>query len=211
MKINILAKLEKLDFFSKESLKQFEKKQEVLNFNIKYWKKKDKIIRLKNGMYVFMKRWENEQNKGDYLELLANKLYEPSYLSCEYVMAKYGLMTEAVYGLTSVTIKKTNSFINSLGSFSYYSISPSLFFAYEIKRFNTSAIFIAKKPKAVFDFLYFRFLKKALINEKVVAALRINWENIKKREFLEIKKFALLSRSKRLLSLINLIKKMYYA
>src|SRR3989338_11564261 len=130
MKAKNLSHLNRLLYFTKESLKQYESNEEALNFNLKYWLKKKIVVRLKNGVYILRDRWDREANKDVYLEFLANKLYEPSYLSCEYVMSLYGLLSEAVYGLSSVTTKKTVSFKNDLGFFSYYSISPKLFLGY---------------------------------------------------------------------------------
>ncbi|MDO9027645.1 MAG: hypothetical protein Q7U68_02135, partial [Candidatus Roizmanbacteria bacterium] len=148
--------------------------------------------------------------KEGYFEYLANKIYQPSYLSCEYVMSKYGLLTEAVYGLTSVTTKKTKVFDNQLGKFTYYSLTPRLFFGFEIRKLATADILISKKPKAVFDFLYLRFLKKTVISEKAITELRINWENLSEKEFAEIKKYGKLCKNNKINTVINLIGKKYY-
>lgn len=211
MKKDILLRLDNLLFFTKESLKQWEKDEDVLNFNIKYWLKKELIMRVKNGLYILKSRFDAEKDKDLYLEYLANKIYEPSYLSCEYVMNKYNLLTEAVYGLTSVTTKKTTNFVNKLGRFSYYSLAPRLFFGFELKNFFSAKILIAKKSKAVFDYLYLRFLRKTPINDKSIEELRINWENLTKKEFKEIIEYAKISKNKRILKVFSLIKKKYYA
>lgn len=211
MKSTDLAKLNKLYFFTKEALKQIEPGEQRLNFNLKYWLKKGKIISLKKGLYVLKSRWEKEENKQDYLEYLANKIYEPSYVSGEYVMNKYSLLTEAVYGITNITTKPTKSFINELGVFSYYSVTPRLWVSWEIKKFYSAPVLIAKKSKAIFDFLYLRFLKETPINKKIIKQLRINWENVSLKEFEEILKYARLSRSKRIKSVLDLIKKTHYA
>lgn len=211
MKVANLKKLSGLYFFTKETLRQIEPSDQRLNFNLKYWLKAGTIIQLKKGVYVLKERWEKEPNKKFYLEYLANKLYEPSYLSLEYVMNKYSLLTEAVYSLTSITPRSTKSFTNKLGAFNYYSLSPNLFFDFEIKKYFSAFVLIAKKPKAVFDFLYLRFLKKTPINPKTIDELRINWENISRAEFQKIAKYARNTRSRRLKLAINLIKKAYYA
>ncbi|MBM3209667.1 hypothetical protein FJZ40_05280 [Candidatus Shapirobacteria bacterium] len=211
MKAKELARFTPLLFFTKESLRSLEKNEDSLNSNLKYWLKKGVILSLKKGFYVLKERWEKELARDLYLEYLANKLYEPSYLSSEYVMGKYSLLTEAVYTLTSVTPKTTRSFKNRLGFFNYYSISSRLFEGFEIKKFSSAPILIAKKPKAVFDFLYLRFLKSTPVNEKEIAELRVNWENINEKEFREIQAYARLTQSKRVKETIGLIKRMYYA
>lgn len=211
MKAKNLNQLAPLYFFTKESLRQLEKDENALNFNLKYWLKKGIIIQLKRGVYSLKEKYDQERNKNLYLEYLANKLYEPSYLSLEYVMNKYSLLTEAVYNFTSVTLKSTKSLTNKLGTFRYYSLSPVLFFGFEINKFNSAPILIAQKPKAVFDFLYLRFLKKVPINIKAIVELRINWENISKSEFQKIVKYSQMAKSVRLREAIGLIKKTYYA
>jgi predicted transcriptional regulator of viral defense system len=210
MKKANLDNLNNLMLFTKESLRQWEKDEDSLNFNIKYWSNNGLIIPLKKGKYILKSRFEKEENKDLYLEYLANKIYEPSYISGEYIMSKYNLLTEAVYGISSVTTKKTKSFDNKLGKFNYYSLSPRLFFGYESVKFYSASIMVAKKSKAVLDYLYLRFCKNALISEKAIEELRINWENLNKNEFLELEKYAIIANNKRTLKVISLIKKKYY-
>lgn len=209
MKIVQLEKLANLLIFTKETLRQLEKDNDRLDFNIKYWLKKGKIIALKKGLYVLKEKWERETNKDDYLEYIANQLYQPSYLSCEYVMSKFGLLTEAVFGITSMTTKTTKVFTNDLGNFNYYSLSPALFLGYEIKKNGSFPIVVAKKSKAVFDFLYLRFIKNTPVNKKTIEELRINWENMTKAEFEELINYGRKTKSVRLNQVINLITNTY--
>ncbi len=188
-----------------------EKDEENLNTNLKYWKKNDLIIQVKKGLYLLKKRYEQEGSKQSYLEYISNKIYEPSYLSTEYIMNKYGLLTEAVYNITSVTTKKTKIFKNKLGLFTYQSITPKLYRGFFTKRFNNAFISEAEKAKAVFDFLYLKFLKETLISEKAVKELRINWENMTKKEFQSLINYVKKSKSQRVFKLIKLIEKIYYA
>jgi len=210
MKSTDLNRMNNLLLLTKESLRQWEKNEDALNFNIKYWSKKGLIIPIKKGRYVLESRFSKEENKDLYLEYIANKIYEPSIISCEYVMNKYNLLTEAVYGITSITTKKTKTFINDLGKFSYYSFTPRLFFDFEIKKFYSANIMVAKKSKAVFDYLYLRFLKKVPISPVSVEELRINWENLSKEEFENLKNYAKISGNKKIVELINLIGNKYY-
>jgi len=210
MKKANLDYLNNLLFFTKESLRQWEKNENTLNFNIKYWTKKSLIIPLKKGEYILKSRFDKETNKDAYLEYLANKIYEPSYISGEYVMSKYSLLTEAVYGISSVTTKKTKIFNNTLGRFNYYSFSDRLFCGYEFTKFYSASIMTATKPKAVFDYLYIKFYKNALISATAIEELRINWENLDKKEFREVVKYAKIAKNKRILEIVSLINKKYY-
>jgi len=53
------------------------------------------------------------------LEILANKIYGPSYVSFEYVLSRAGLIPEAVRTITSATPKRNRNFDMPLGCFSY--------------------------------------------------------------------------------------------
>ena len=211
MKTIELDRLSDLLIFTKETLRQLEEDNDRLDFNIKYWLKKGKIIVLKKGLYLLKERWEKETDRGGYLEYIANQLYQPSYLSGEYVMSKYGLLTEAVFGITSMTTKTTKAFINSLGNFNYYSLSPKIFLGYEVRKTGGFPVAMAKKSKAVFDFLYLRFLKNTPVNKKAIEELRINWENITKAEFKELIDYGKQTKSVRLNQVINLIIDAYAA
>lgn len=211
MTFNDLKKLGKLLIFTKDTLRLFETRENALSGNISYWQKKGELIILKKGMYTLKMTIDKEVDKTSVLEFFANKMYEPSYLTGEYVMQKYGLLTEGVFGITSATAKKTKNFNNSLGAFSYYSLTTLLFTGFFARKFKDVMILEASKEKAVFDFLYLRFLKKTDINEKSVEELRINWENLKNSEFAKMKKWVVISKRKRIMKLFELIKKQYYA
>jgi len=203
-------KMGKLLVFDKETIRNFENRKDVLDANIKYWLKKEELIALKKGIYVFNDRYQRENDKSIYLEYLSNQLIKPSYLSVEYVLAKYQLLSEPVNALTAVTVKTTREIINSLGVFRYYSITPSLFLGYTVKYFNSNPILEATKEKALFDFLYFRFLKTKNVSEAEVENLRINWESLSKKEFLKVKSYATSLKSSKVKNVLKLIEKMYY-
>jgi|Deesub1362B_J571_1020462.scaffolds.fasta_scaffold00015_60 predicted transcriptional regulator of viral defense system len=133
-------------------------KKTLLN-ELSYWQKKGLIIKLKKGIYVF-----NEENRKMEISRLfiANELYFPSYISCEYALYFYGLIPEKVEDITSVTTKKTRVFKNPFGVFRYYHIKPSLFSGFrKVLDENNLPFLIATPEKAVFDFVYFnlRILK----------------------------------------------------
>jgi len=60
-------------------------------------------VRLKKGIYV-SKSYIDSVNRDVYGEFVANILYEPSYLSLEYVLLGYGVIIEAVKNFTSVSL-----------------------------------------------------------------------------------------------------------
>jgi hypothetical protein len=112
----IKEKTKDLLIFDKNYLRLLEKNSNNLNANLKYWLKNNNIISLKNGTYIFKKVYEKENEKDLYLEYLAKQLLKPSYLSLEYILAKYQIMSEPVRLLTSITLKGSRDFNNELGT-----------------------------------------------------------------------------------------------
>jgi hypothetical protein len=205
-------KLNNLLIFNKTNLRLLEKKESNLDLNIKYWKKSGKIISLKKGWYLLAEKYEKESEKDSYLEFIANKLIEPSYLSGEYVLSKYGVLTEAVTSITSMTTMSGKEIKNKLATFRYYSISDKLFRGYKTKKKRGNMIiFEAELSKALFDFLYVRFFRNQIINKKSVEYLRINWENISAKDFEKSRAYLKETRSRRMMVLYDIIKNKYYA
>ena len=123
--------------------------------NLTRWIKQGYVIRLRRGWLSF----PEYSNDTDFLRLTANKIYKPSYLSLQYVMAFYGMIPETVVQFTSVSSLKTATFENDFGQFSYQNIKPSLMFGYnprviEHPLANKQAFLMATPEKALLDYLY---------------------------------------------------------
>lgn len=73
-----------------------------------------KLIRLKKGLYV-----RAPKNELLSLELIANHLYGPSYVSMENALRYYGLIPEQVPSMRSLTPRRSKTFENPLGRFQY--------------------------------------------------------------------------------------------
>ena len=87
--------------------------------------------------------------------MLANRIYEPSYISRESALAHYLVMPESVLGVTSVSSRKTKQFDSEWGRFSYRSIKPVLMFGYRVFEQDKMIKYkIASLEKAVLDYLY---------------------------------------------------------
>lgn len=212
MKLSQLKiKSSKLLLLNKNILKSFEAGKDVLDANIKYWLKNKELIAIKRGSYIIREKYDKEPKKDLYLEYLANQLLQPSYLSLEYVLAKYQILTESVSAITCMTTKTGREVVNQLGSFRYYSLSKDLFRGYKVKYFYNSPIAEATKSKALFDFLYLRFLKERPVNKESIKNLRLNWENINKTEFSKAYDYLKYTKSQRVKKVFEIIKKTYYA
>jgi hypothetical protein len=128
--------------------------------------KKGDLIRVKKGLYLF----GSEYRKGPYsLEIMANKIYGPSYVSREYALAYYGLIPEYVAEVTSISTKRTRNFDTPIGRFSYAYLPLKLYqvnFSLVSVRNNETAL-LATPEKALADLLYFRDDHPDTLNELV--------------------------------------------
>ena len=141
------------------------------------WAKKSYVIPLIKGHFVFSEFLSNE---GVGL-LISNKIYEPSYISTEFVMSQHSLIPEAVYTVTAVSTKKTMRFSTAAGNYSYRTIRPGLFTGYDMKKITVyfagkqteRYVRIASLEKAFFDFIY---LGKQQLSDDQIADYRFDNE-----------------------------------
>lgn len=121
-------------------------------FLIHRWTKKGFIVRLKRGLYYF-----SDSRIPDLY--LANKLYEPSYISLEFALSYHRIIPEAVYAVTSVTPRVTRTFNRSNRQFIYRRIKASAFTGYMPLRQHGFTFNIAEPEKAFVDLLYLRIVR----------------------------------------------------
>ena len=122
-------------------------------FLIHRYTKKGFIKRLKRGIYTLY-----DASVPDIY--LANKLYEPSYVSLEFALSFHQVIPETVYEITSVSTKPTRQF-NALGkTFSYHRIKREAFTGYLVYHQGDISTVIAEPEKAFVDLTYLRLRKK---------------------------------------------------
>ncbi|HPI78756.1 MAG TPA: hypothetical protein PLK80_18640 [bacterium] len=114
------------------------------------WQNKGYIKMIRRGHYAFSGLEINES----VLSLLANRIYTPSYVSLEMALSHYNMIPEAVYGITSVTSRKTNHFKSDVGEFIYRHIKSPLMFGYKLISCKGRNFKIAEPEKAILDFFY---------------------------------------------------------
>ena len=115
------------------------------------WLDRGYIQFLAGGYYLLADRQIDE----DDLFMLANRIYEPSYISRESALAYYLVIPETVLGVTSVSSRKTRRFDSQWGVFDYRSTKSVLMFGYRvIERGKMVKYKIASLEKAVLDYLY---------------------------------------------------------
>ena len=115
------------------------------------WLNRGYIQTLVGGFYLLADIQMDEST----LFMLANRIYEPSYISRESALAYYHIIPESVLGVTSISARKTKQFDSHLGRFMYTSIKPVLMFGYSVvTRQKTVKYKMASLEKAVLDYLY---------------------------------------------------------
>lgn len=111
-----------------------------------------KIIRLKRGMYVVSPKVTKQLLS---VELIANHIYGPSYVSMESALRYYGLIPEQVYTVRSLTTNRSKSFENPTGNFEYITINDA-YYAIGIRQEtieNKYTFLIATPEKALCDMI----------------------------------------------------------
>jgi len=182
--------------------------EESLSKSILRWCKRGELIKLKNGLYITKETYSKHINTDGFIELIANKLRTPSYVSLEYALSKFGVITESVYTVTSITLKTKRTFNNLTGQYIYKSIKKSLFNGYKLEKFLSNDYYIATKEKALFDYLYFKAqtLPEDISNLNIAEELRLNLDSFTKKDFNNLSRYGTTSNSKKLISIINNIK-----
>ena len=169
--------LKDFTIFSLNDIKQIDSRFHRRRLN--EWQVKGYIKKIIKGYYIFS---DLELNENILFEI-ANKIYSPSYISFEMALSYYNLIPESVYGVTSVSTRRTYNFNTSIAEFSYRTIKPPLFFGYEIIRYNDKSFKIASLEKAILDFFY---INTHLNAHSDFESLRFNrdilFQTIKKRK-----------------------------
>lgn len=194
--IELREKLKDLTVFSiKDIEKSADKRFHRRRLN--EWQDKNYIKKIIKGYYIF----SDPKLDDNVLYEIANKIYNPSYISLETALSYYGLIPESVYALTSVSTRKTITFNTSIAVFSYRKIRDDLFFGYIIENHDKKVYKIASPEKAILDLLY---LKTDIRSYSDFESLRINPGNFIEtigRE--KLFNYLKLYNNKRLTSVIN--------
>jgi len=203
-----LKLLENTPCFTKSALRQLHNtKPSSLDKDIQNWIKKGILIPLKRGLYTTEKFLLKERNPELFIEYISNKLVIPSYISCDYVLQKHSLLTDAILSITSVSIKTTRSFQNKLGSFKFYTLSKQLFSGFEAKPYGNNSILIATKAKALFDYLYLNQHLFQNFTKNEALELRINFDELNRKDWHEFEAYSKKCKINKMINIFNCLKK----
>ena len=86
--------------------------------------RRGELLRVRKGLYAVAPGCRQSPLS---LEILANALYGPSYISLEYALSWYGMIPERVTELTSVCLGRSRRFSTEVGNFSYCSIKKAAY------------------------------------------------------------------------------------
>lgn len=111
--------------------------------------------------------------------LIANKLYESSYVSFDAALSFYGIISETIYAITSATPKATREFKANNSLFTYQKIKREAYTGYRLIKYLGETIFMAEPEKALADYLYFIDLGKRKLEYE-----RLDLSKIKKAKLL---------------------------
>lgn len=145
-------KSKNIKLFTPFDVKRFLGRTDIaIRFLLYRLKKQGYIEGVKRGMYKL---------SGEHIPdlFLANKLYEPSYISLEFALSYYGIIPENVYEITSVTPKTTRRFTSEGKIYSYRSIKKSAYGGYRVEKQKGYSFYIADPEKAFVDTNYFRMI-----------------------------------------------------
>lgn len=131
-----------------------DEREQLVKVQLSRFAKKELISQIKRGIYCF------DQKKIDEFDL-ANRLYQPSYISLETALNYYGIIPDISQSVTSVTLTTTKAMMNQFGSFTYTKIAHRLFFGFiKVQSVEGLSHFtIAQKEKALLDYLYIRKIR----------------------------------------------------
>lgn len=198
---------EALPIFGAPDLATIGENKSYLKIILSRFTKRGMMVRLRKNLYVTKNYIDSTDRKGtysDYVEFISNKLYSPSYLSLDYVLHEYNMLTEIPKNITSVGLRKTNQYSNALGNFIYHKIKEELFLGFNVVKKGNFTILKATKAKALFDFLYFR--KKLLVDKEAVNEMRLNLNELKKKDFKELEKYIDIEGSPKMKEIFNWLK-----
>ncbi|MCK4473963.1 hypothetical protein KAU40_01730 [Candidatus Parcubacteria bacterium] len=134
--------------------------------------KKGFFLKLKNGLYTLSDNLPPQY-------LIANRLYEPSYISFDTALAFYNIIPETIYTIISATPKITRAFEINKVKYEYWKIKQEAYTGYRLINYLDDLVLMAEPEKALADFLYFVVLRQREFHYE-----RLDLEKVKKNKVL---------------------------
>ncbi len=111
---------------------------------------------------------------------IANRLYEPSYISLDSALAFHGIIPETIYSISSVTTQTTRQFQVASISYDYCRIKKEVFTGYKPISHQNHTIWMAEPEKALADYIYFVNLGKRSLQYERMDLKAISLQKLKR-------------------------------
>lgn len=209
MKKEILSVFDQIPYFTIEAVKQLYGDEKLSDGTIQTalyrWMKADHVIQLKKGVYMTRSFYERHRSELDFSPAISAILIPQSYVSLEFVLQQYAILSETTFPVTAVTIKQTRVIENKLGTFSYRNIKEGLYTGFDFKEYLGIPFSQASLPKALFDYLYLRPLSRVMFTATFNLAedLRLNIEEISEQDQNQFAEFVELSKSSKMQKILK--------
>ena len=107
------------------------------------------IVRVKKGIYVFGRAYARRPYS---LEIQANMIYGPAYVSLDSALQYHGLIPEGVEAVTSMTVNRPRRFTTPAGLFIYRPAAPAAYpLDVDLVEIGGGAFLLATPEKALAD------------------------------------------------------------
>ncbi len=149
----IVEKIPRDYFSSQELINLFPDNSNLRHSLIKRALADGDMIRIKRGLYYLPERF---QKNGIDPYFFCQKIYGPSYISLETALSWHSWIPEAVFTITSVSLKKSKTFNTPIGVYSYSRVPQNTFFSLieKVTDKNGNSFFMAHPLKALIDYFY---------------------------------------------------------
>ena len=171
--------------------------------------RRGELLRVRRGQYAIAPEYRQSALS---LEILANTLYGPSYISLEYALSWYGMIPERVTELTSVCLGRSRLYSTDVGNFSYCSVKSTAYReGYNLITIPDGRSFLmATREKALVDLVENRrniqIRSKKQMRERLIEDLRMDELTLQKLNIERVSHYASLydsAKTKLLVSLFN--------
>ncbi|MBI5399017.1 type IV toxin-antitoxin system AbiEi family antitoxin domain-containing protein [Candidatus Saganbacteria bacterium] len=152
------------------------------------YEKKGLIVKLRRGLYTLT-------NYSPANFLIANALYQPSYISFDTALSYHGIIGETIYSVTSSTTRTTRTFQVSGIKYDYHRLKKTAFTGYKLFKYADGRILMAEPEKALADYLYYVDIKQRSLHYERL--------NLKKINRIRLMKFAQLFGRPKMMRLIK--------
>lgn len=178
--VQILEELASLPYFTIEGYKQIasidNESSQTARIQLARWYKAGHILRLKRGMYMTRSFFDRHVSDADFPAAVSAILLSQSYVSTIFVLQRAGILTEATFPITAVTMKNTRTITNDIGTFSYQHLDSRFYHGFSQQAYHGIIFFQASLAKALFDYLYLRPLPsiERRLSYNLAEELRLN-------------------------------------